>query len=77
VSAGLLVFDFLNPKIANFRSDYAQEADFCEIFQNDMKSLYLLAFLLTSNHKESEQCFTSTVEKAFKEQSVFKETLAL
>ena len=29
-------------------------------------------FLLTTNHKESEQCFTSTVGEAFKEQAVFK-----
>lgn len=38
-----------------------------------MKSLYLLAFLLTGNHKDSEQCFVSTVENDFKEWVVFKE----
>ena len=61
------------PKVANFRADYATPVDFCDIFRNDTKHLYLLAFLLTTNHKESEQCFVSTVEKAFKEQAVFKE----
>jgi hypothetical protein len=67
------VFCFNQPKIANFRGDYAGHADFCDIFRNDTKHLYLLAFLLTANHKESEQCFTSTIEESFKEQSVFKE----
>ena len=60
-------------KIANFRTDYAKTADFCNVFVKDTKPLYLLAFLLTANHKESEQCFVSTVEEAFKEQAVFKE----
>jgi hypothetical protein len=48
-------------------------ADFCEVFQRDMKPLYLLACLLTANHKEAEQCFASTVEEGFKEPAVSKE----
>jgi hypothetical protein len=67
------VFLSNNPKVANFRADYAKDADFCDIFRNDATPLYLLAFLLTTNHKESEQCFILTVEEAFKEQAVFKE----
>jgi DNA-directed RNA polymerase specialized sigma24 family protein len=59
--------------IAAFRGDYAKHGDFRDVFENDMKSLYLLAFLLTANHKQSEQCFGSTVEEAFKEHAVFKE----
>ena len=61
-----------NANIA-IRGDYAKHADFCDVFENDMKPLYLLAFLLTANHKQSEQCFGSTVEEAFKEHAVFKE----
>jgi hypothetical protein len=64
---------FNKPKIADFRADYAEHADFCHVFETDTKPLYLLAFLLTANHKQSEQCFVSTVEEAFKEQAVFKE----
>ena len=60
-------------KTANFRADYAKHADFCEVFQRDMKPLYLLAFLLTANHKQTERCFASTLEEGFKEQTVFKE----
>jgi DNA-directed RNA polymerase specialized sigma24 family protein len=58
---------------AGFRACYAKRADFCEVFERDMKPLYLLAFLLTANHKEAEQCFVSTVEEAFKETVVFKD----
>jgi hypothetical protein len=67
------VFHSNKPEIANFRADYAKHADFCDVFKNDTKPLYLLAFLLTANHKESERCFISTVEEVFKEQAVFKE----
>jgi hypothetical protein len=50
------------PTIADFRAEFAKHADFCEVFENDTQSLYLLAFLLTTNHKQSEQCFVSTVD---------------
>jgi|SRR5271157_6077705 len=56
----------------NSRAEYATQADFCRVFERDMKSLYLLAFLLTANHLDAEQCFTSTVEAAAKEEAVFK-----
>ncbi len=61
------------PDIATFRADYANRSDFCEVLEEEMKPLYLLAFLLTANHKQAEQCFASTVEEALKEQAVFKE----
>jgi hypothetical protein len=67
------VFRNNKPKMANSRSDYAKHADFCDVIQSDTKSLYLLAFLLTANHKESEQCFVLTVEEALKEETVFKQ----
>ena len=66
-------FVLKSQKRLNFRADYAKHADFCEVFQRDMKPLYLLAFLLTVNHKQAERCFASTLEEAFKEQAVFKE----
>jgi DNA-directed RNA polymerase specialized sigma24 family protein len=67
------MFRFRRPEIAAFRADYAMCADFCAIFEEDMKPLYLLAFLLTADHKKAAQCFESTVEEAFKKQAVFKE----
>jgi hypothetical protein len=60
-------------KIASFRADYATHIDFCDILRNETKHLYLLAFLLMANHQESERCFESMVEEAFREQTVFKE----
>jgi len=53
--------------------DYATRAHFCQIFQEDTQSLYLLAFLLTANHKNAEQCFFASMEEAFNERTVFKE----
>jgi hypothetical protein len=67
------VFRSKRPTIADFRDDYAKHDDFYGVFEQDMKPLYMLAFALTANHKESEQCFVSTVDEAFKEQTVFKE----
>jgi hypothetical protein len=49
---------FRKPEIAAFRADYAMRADFCAVFEEDMKPLYLLAFFLTANHKEAEQWST-------------------
>ncbi|MGD1024697.1 MAG: hypothetical protein ABR880_18065 [Candidatus Sulfotelmatobacter sp.] len=59
--------------IADFRADYATRADFCEVLEQDLQPLYLLAFLLTGNHEKAEQCFAMTVEEAQKEQTVFKD----
>jgi DNA-directed RNA polymerase specialized sigma24 family protein len=61
------------PEPANLRSLYATRDDFCNVLEHDMKPLYLLAFLLTGNHGQAEQCFASTVETAFEEKAVFKE----
>ena len=59
-------------EIANFQADYQTRADFCKVFEGEMKSLYLLAFLLTANHQDAEQCFVSTLNAAFEEHAVFK-----
>jgi hypothetical protein len=67
------VFHSTKPRIPDLRADYAQHADLCDVFGKDTKPLYLLAFLLTANHKESERCFVSTIEDVFKEPAVFKE----
>jgi hypothetical protein len=67
------VFGSKKPMTAHPSVDHAKHDDFCSVLERDMKSLYLLAFLLTGNHKESEQCFVSTVENSFRERVVFKE----
>ncbi len=59
-------------RIASSQAKYATPADFCQVIEAEIKSLYLLAFLLTSNHEDAEKCFVSTVDLAFREPAVFK-----
>jgi hypothetical protein len=60
------------PEIPDFRADHAKVADFCKVLDTDMKPFYLLAFLLTANRKEAEECLLSTVEGC-DQNCVFKE----
>jgi DNA-directed RNA polymerase specialized sigma24 family protein len=53
--------------------EYATTDDFCRIFDENMNSLYLLAFLLTADHAWAEQCFVSGLEDAVRGNPVFKE----
>jgi DNA-directed RNA polymerase specialized sigma24 family protein len=58
------------PRVSS--SEYATREDFCRIFQEDMKSLYLLAFLLTANHVDAEKCLVAAIEHAF-DRGVFED----
>jgi hypothetical protein len=58
-------------KIAD-RAGSANRPDFCRVLEQELKPLYLLAFLLTANHKTAEQCFVATVEQALNEPAVLK-----
>ena len=68
-----LLFRAQKSKIADFRARYANCADFSELLERNLKPLYLLAFLLTANHKDAERCFFMTAEECLGEQAVFKE----
>jgi len=57
---------------SNFRADYANRVDFCEVFERDVKTLYLLAFLLTANHEDAERCLEATIDEVFNENGVVK-----
>jgi DNA-directed RNA polymerase specialized sigma24 family protein len=60
--------------IANHNSrPYATGSDFCRIFQEDMKRLYLLSFLLTADHATAEKCFVLGLEDSKSSNPVFKE----
>jgi len=52
---------------------YATRPDYCRIFQEDMHPLYLLAFLLTTNHARAEQCYVESMENVIKGNPVFKQ----
>jgi len=54
-------------------SAVATHVDFCQALQANIKPLYLLAFLLTTNHEAAEQCFFETVEVVMNERRVFRE----
>ncbi|MCU1298689.1 MAG: hypothetical protein JWO91_2967 [Acidobacteriaceae bacterium] len=52
---------------------YATTEDFCRVFDEEMRSLHLLAFLLTANHETAETCFVRGLEDSVKGNPVFKE----
>ena len=54
-------------------TNYATAADFCEIFTEEMHSLYLLAFLLTADNDKAEQCFINGLGECEEGMSVFME----
>jgi DNA-directed RNA polymerase specialized sigma24 family protein len=54
------------------KANHAVWGDFCDAFVKDTKPLYLLAFLLTANHQDAEQCFATALEEA-SEATVFKD----
>jgi DNA-directed RNA polymerase specialized sigma24 family protein len=47
--------------------------DFCNIFKQDMQSLYLLSLLLTADHKLAEQCYAAGMEDCIEGNPVFKQ----
>jgi DNA-directed RNA polymerase specialized sigma24 family protein len=53
--------------------EYASIDDFRRIFNENMNTLYLLAFLLTADHGRAEQCFVSGLQDAVEGNPVFKE----
>jgi len=59
-------------KIAD-RAGSANRPDFCRVLEQELKPLYLLAFLLTANHRTAEQCFVATVEQGLNEPAVLKD----
>ena len=60
------------PHVRDFRDGYATCSDFCEVFRRNTTHLYLLAFLLTANHQEAQECFVGAMGKAFAQKNVFK-----
>jgi len=52
---------------------YATGSEFCRIFDEDMKSLYLLSFLLTADHEKAEECFVSGIQNCVGENRVFRD----
>ena len=52
---------------------YATCADFCRIFAEDMKNLYLLALVLTADPEKAERCFVSGLDDCIAGNQVFRD----
>lgn len=52
---------------------YATDSDFCQIFREDMSSLYLLSLVLTADREKAEQCFVSGLDDCAASNQVFKD----
>jgi hypothetical protein len=52
---------------------YAAAADFGEVFTEEMRSLYLLSFLLTADKDKAEQCFIGGLGECLEGISAFME----
>jgi DNA-directed RNA polymerase specialized sigma24 family protein len=53
--------------------EYASCEDFRRIFEEDLRGLYQLSFLLTGDPQKAERCFVAGLEDCVKESRVFKE----
>lgn len=58
---------------ASLQTAYATSSDFCRIFKDDMKSLYLLSLLLTGDSEKAEQCFVTGLDDCAADNQVFHE----
>ena len=52
---------------------YPTVTDFCEIFTEEMHSLYLLSFVLTADHDKAEQCFVGGLGECVEGMDAFME----
>ena len=54
-------------------SPYPAAADFSEVFTEEMRSLYLLSFLLTGDKDKAEQCFIGALGECLEGMGAFME----
>jgi DNA-directed RNA polymerase specialized sigma24 family protein len=54
-------------------TEYASCKDFKQIFTEDMVGLHRLAFLLTADHAQAEQCFVAGLEDSIHGNPVFRQ----
>jgi DNA-directed RNA polymerase specialized sigma24 family protein len=54
-------------------TEYASCKDFQQIFNEDMVGLHRLAFLLTADHAQAEQCFVAGLEDSIHGNPVFRQ----
>lgn len=54
-------------------TQYATSKDFCQVFAENLKQLYVLSFVMTGNHELAEQCFVAALEEGVHSHYVFSE----
>jgi DNA-directed RNA polymerase specialized sigma24 family protein len=52
--------------------EYATEADFCQLFREQMNRFYFLSLLLTADAKKAERCFVTSLESCMQSRRIFK-----
>jgi DNA-directed RNA polymerase specialized sigma24 family protein len=52
--------------------EYASEADFCQLFRDEMNRFYFLSLVLTADAKKAEQCFVESLEICMQSRRIFK-----
>ena len=57
----------------NEPNPFATREDFIQVFQEDMRGLYQLSFLLTGDHEKAGKCLVAGIEDCVKENRVFRE----
>lgn len=66
---GMQIFHLPN----NQSGVYATKEDFCRIFSEEMRGLYLLSLLLTADHQKAEQCFVTGIDRCSEGRPVFNQ----
>lgn len=57
-------------RLAEVDRKHVSSAEFCQIFVEEMTSLYKLAFFLTTNHERAKQCVLAALESSLSESNV-------
>ncbi len=57
-------------RLAELDRKHVSSGDFCQIFVEEMTSLYKLAFFLTTNHERAKQCVLAALESSLSESNV-------
>jgi hypothetical protein len=53
-------------------SQFTTSADFCELFMDDSRGLYLLSILLTADHQKAKRCFIASRDECIGRNSLFR-----
>jgi DNA-directed RNA polymerase specialized sigma24 family protein len=62
-----------NNSTAGFARDYATEADFCQLFREQMNRFYFLSLMLTADADKAEQCFVTSLGTCTQSRRIFKD----